>query len=152
MVNLNKLKELGWLTRRQIIEKHGTHNPDLLKKIIKSKGQENPNDCEIVLRKKGGDDVYIYSPDLVKKIGNAFFMANYEEVESLKQSLKRQDCYTSKELASRFRTTQPCLMAYIHKEGLDRTGLVKEIKPGHLIHKSLFFKLESHFLSNKRRN
>lgn len=152
MVNLNKLKELGWLNCRQIIEKHGTYNSDLLKKIIKSKSQENPDECEIVLRKKDGDNEYLYSPNLVKKIVNTFLMANYEEVESLKQSLKRQDCYTSKELASRFRTTQPCLMAYIHKEGLDRTGLVKEIKLGHLIHKSLFFKLESHFLSNKRRN
>ena len=150
MVNLNELKKLGWLTRRQIIQKHGAHNRDLLKKIIKTKIQENPYDCEFVLRKKGGDHEYIYSPDLVKKIANVFFMANYEEVESLKQSLKRQDCHTSKELALRFRTTQPCLMAYISKEGLDRTGLVKELKQGYLIHRSLYQKLESHFLSNRR--
>ena len=150
MIDLNKLKKEGWLTCRQIIEKHGVHNPDLLKKIIRSKAQENPSDCEIVLRKKHGDNEYLYSPNIVRKIVNAFLMADYEEVESLKQNLERQQCYTSKELASRFRTTQPCLMAYISKEGLDRTGLVKKNNLGHLIHKSLFFKLESHFLSNKR--
>jgi hypothetical protein len=150
MVNLNELKKLGWLTRRQIIQKHGAHNSDLMKKIIRSKGSEYPDDRKVILRKKDGEDEYLYSPELIKKITNSFILNDYYASEANREKLLRQDCHTSKELASKFRTTQSCLMSYIKKEGLDKVGLVKELKQGYLIHRSLYQKLESHFLSNRR--
>lgn len=150
MVNLNELKSQGWLTCRQIIGKFAEHNPSLMKKLIKEKGEECPKERKEIIKRKDGENEYLYSPDFVKKVSACFFMANYQEAENLKENLSEINCYTSKELAFKFRTTQPCLLSYIKKEGLDKTGLVKETEEGHLIEKSLFHKLESHFLSNRR--
>lgn len=150
MTDLNLLRSQGWLTCHQIMEKYGESNPALMKKVIKEKTSEPCEDCKIILRRKTGDNDYIYSPFLVSKIRDSFFLEEFNFNESRKENLQASDCYTAKELAVKFRTKQPCLILYATEQGFGKAGLIKETKKGFLIHKSLYFKLESHFLSNKR--
>ncbi len=150
MLDLNKLKLQGWLTDHQIVEKHGTSNPSLMRKIIKGKGEDFQDDRKIVIRRKNGNNDYIYSPVLVSKILAFFTLESYYFAESKKDSLKKEDCYSSKELAKEFHTTQSAIIEYVESEGLCKTGLIKECEEGILIHKDLYCKIQCHFLSYKK--
>jgi len=153
MIDLNFLKSQGWLSDHQIIEKYGVSNRPLMKKIIKEKGKEFNDDRKLVLKRKNGDNDYIYSPLLISKILNFFVLESYNISESLRRSLKEEECYTAGKLAREFHTAKNSLVDYIGKEGINKTGLVRETEGGDiLIHKSLYLRLKNHFLSNQKKN
>ena len=148
MVNLNLFKRQGWLTVNQIIEKHGTSNPSLMRKIIGEKGKEFRSERKIILKRKDGNNDYLYSPLFVSKVSNSFLLESYYASEAKRTSLKKEECYTAKHLASEFRTTQIALVGYINSKNIEKTGLIKETEKEILVHKSLYFELRGHFLSN----
>lgn len=150
MVNLNFLKSQGWLTSNQIVEKNGISNPSLMRKIIKEKGKEFHDLRKIILKKKDGEHDYIYSPVFVSKVSNSFLLESYYASEAKRNSLKKEECYTAKHLASEFRTTQTALVGYINSKNIEKTGLIKETEKELLVHKSLYFELRGHFLSNSK--